>query len=111
LYPLKLGEFAVIKLTIDEFTQQVAWRLGHDDYPAVDRCSYDCGKNPILCMGHTGTAGTTPPPPNGAYLRLGGKTDRAEDSVRIGLEGLLAQPDAVLRPATTRVRFSRVYEP
>jgi hypothetical protein len=38
----------MIALTIDEFAQQFAWQLGHDDYPAVDRCIYSCGKSPIL---------------------------------------------------------------
>src|SRR5262245_44022112 len=48
LYPQKLGELAVIPLAIDEFAQRSAWQLGHDDYPAVDRCIYDGGKNAIL---------------------------------------------------------------
>jgi len=41
-------------------------------------------------MGHTGAGGTTQPPHNGAYMRLGAETDRRGDLVRIGLGGLLS---------------------
>ena len=42
-------------------------------------------------MGRTGAGGTTLPPHNGAYMRLGEQTDRTEtDSASIGPEGLLS---------------------
>src|SRR5262245_33938559 len=43
-----LWRTALVTLAIDEFAQQSAWQLGHNDYPAVDRCIYACGKNPVL---------------------------------------------------------------
>lgn len=36
---------SVLNLTIDQLARDYAWQLGHDDYPATDRCIYSSAKS------------------------------------------------------------------